>query len=225
MRKAQATNDLQEVNRWSKEALRKLGRNESVKNVEPCARSGTRPRRPDPCPSTRVLSASNVVGRTRAKCATISLSNGRGSTRPVGITLALQNISTDQVLLRGKSHRKADVGDQHSDEDQHSDDSVTCTGLVEQPCLSSQVVKASYEQAFVNLTPSGTHRLISAVCLRTAVTETDPAIWNMNITSAFPSSAGICYFTFSCEVMARFGSCGAVLTKHRYQICKRGGAR
>jgi hypothetical protein len=33
----------------------------------PCARSGTRPRRGNPCPSTRVLSASNVVGRTRAE--------------------------------------------------------------------------------------------------------------------------------------------------------------
>lgn len=45
----------------------------------------------DPCPSTRVFSASNVVGRTRVECATIPSHSGRGSSRS-DVALALQDI-------------------------------------------------------------------------------------------------------------------------------------
>lgn len=43
-----------------------------------------------PCPSTRVFSASTVVGRTRVECATIPSRSGRGSSRS-DVALALQD--------------------------------------------------------------------------------------------------------------------------------------
>jgi hypothetical protein len=123
----------------------------------PCARSGTRPRRRDPCPSTRVCSASNVVGHTRAECATIPSCFGRGSSR-LEIAFILRDITPNHMPTKHKTRGKeSTLGCQR---DLLRAFLISWNNLVISPMLSKHLL----DQAVVvaQISPlSGTQQLIS----------------------------------------------------------------